>query len=33
MKSVYYYTPNKKLLTEDQCEILGKLLKNGLKVF
>jgi predicted nucleic-acid-binding protein len=33
IKTVYYYTPNKKILSEEQCSIMSTLLKNGLKVF
>ena len=35
LKSVYYYSPlhPKKVLDENQCQILGQLLYNGLKVF
>lgn len=35
LKSVYYYSPiqPKKVLTAEQCTILGSLLLNGLRVF
>jgi predicted nucleic-acid-binding protein len=33
IKTVYYYSHNKKILTEEQCSIMSTLLKNGLKVF
>lgn len=35
LKSVYYFSPiqPKKVLTSEQCTILGNLLLNGLKVF
>jgi hypothetical protein len=33
IKSVYFYSPSKKMLTEEQCTIMATLLRNGLKVF
>lgn len=33
IKSVFFYTHTKKKLTEEQCDIMSKLLQNGLKVF
>lgn len=33
IRSVYYYTPVKRTLSEEQCTIMSRLLRNGLKVF